>query len=114
MKVGTILLTQANEYVAQDGVTLPARPDFDKEFLTEFLAGHKVSAEGEQLLPPSIKKVLGRKSALPVTIRELASADLLIVIKSRQLRFYYPGKKFRFDEFKRILKTEEIEIWKHL
>jgi len=47
-------------------------------------------------------------SRAPVTIRELAACDLLLVIRSKDR---VTGKKFRLNKFNCILKTEEIELW---
>ena len=109
MIVGTILLTQNDEYVDKDG-NLPTRPSFDKAFITGLYRGKSVSKVGLKLLPPSIKKVLNLNGEfMPVSIRELAKADMLIVIRSSD--FINNGLKFRFTEFIQILKLKEIELW---
>ena len=116
MVVGTILLTKTNKYVDMIG-NLPVRPEFDKALLTGLIAGTSLVSEvGYALLPPSIQKtcspekqVGSGKPYTPVTIRELAVADLLIV--SRSPEDFDDGRVFRLDNFKCLVKDERIEIW---
>ena len=112
--IGTILLTKTNVYVKEDK-SLPKRPDFDKGLLTAVLKGQTVSMKAWQLLPPSMQKTVKvsdiADSTMPVTIRELAQADILIVVRSKER---CKGKKFRLDKFECILKTEEIELWQRI
>lgn len=111
MIVGTILLTQQDEYVSSRGF-LPARPKFDKRLLQDLCTGRRVSEAGKGLLPPSILNVLNDVGEfIPITIRELANADLLIVVRSEDTTLGLGSKVFRFDDFSPLIKTKEIELW---
>lgn len=109
MVVGTILLTKGNVYVDANG-NLPKRPSFDKALLGSLLQSNSVSEEGYMLLPDSLKKLcyVGKEYNMPVTIKELDKADLLIVSRSVDT---VSGKVFRFDNFKCILKDRKVELW---
>lgn len=112
MIVGTILLTENNFYVKEDG-SLPQRPPHDKQFLSDLCAGENVTLEGYCMLPKSIKSLVSPNdddNPVPITIRELAEADLLIV--SRSYEKVMRGKEFRLDKFKCILKDRKVELWK--
>lgn len=112
MQVGTILLTKSNKYVDTEG-NLPKRPKFDKELLSSLLAiAGEVSDEGYDMLPPSMQRkvVVGeRELTFPITIRELAAANLLIVVRSPE--DFENGKEFRLNEFKCLVKDRRIELW---
>jgi hypothetical protein len=100
--VGTILLDQNDIYVDNCG-RLPKRPPFDKELLSAVCKGQTVSYTGFDMLPPSITNDMSRPGedySVPITIRELAEADVLIVVRAPQP--CNGGKKFRFDKFKQI------------
>ena len=111
--VSTILLTQDNCYLC-DG-ELPHRPQFDKQFLSALIEGEIISEEAAKLLPKSMTdKVLDITNeiepTIPITIKEIDGlTDILIVVRSNMS---CNGKKFRFDNFDRILRTGGIEIWK--
>ena len=109
--VGTILLTQDNKYTNKDG-NIPSRPFFDKELLGVLCKSGSVSNKGYALLPPSLKKVTlpSTNFDIPITIRELAEADILIVVRSVEL-VGAMGKEFRLDKHKLIIKQRAIEIW---
>ena len=111
MNIALLLLSQDDCYVksSQERDILPVRPYFDKSLLSSVLNGQNVTSEGFKMLPPSIKKLVQVGSnPFPVTIREIADADLLIVTRSE-----YPlnGKKFRLDKFTMVAKQPELEIW---
>jgi len=111
MKVGTILLTKSNKYVDANG-NLPKRPKFDKELLSNLVAKEgKVTEEGYKILPLSIQKkvVVNLYDWFPITIKELAKADLLIV--SRSPEDFDGGKEFRLDNFKCLVKDRKVEVW---
>jgi len=100
--VGAILL-DANNYYVDDCGGLPARPEYDKELLKAVCAGQTVSYDGYEMLPNSITQNMGRQGpdySVPITIRELAEADVLIVV--RALNECSGGKRFRLDNFKQI------------
>lgn len=109
--LGTILLTYDNIYLNTDDNSLPSRPEYDKELLTALCKGNTVSEDGYYLLPKSIQKQIVRSTIynIPITIRELAKADILIV--SRSYQNIVRGKVFRLDDFKLIVKDKKIEIW---
>jgi len=111
MIVGTILLTKSNKYVDELGV-LPKRPRHDKELLAGLIHSGRVSEEAYSMLPPSLQRLVFVDTVLPntpITIRELAKADLLIV--SRSSEDFVGGKTFRLDGFKCLVKDKKVEIW---
>lgn len=115
MNIALLLLSSDDCYVSQNG-ELPVRPSFDKKLLTETLRGQNISPLGFQTLPPSIQKIVKIGSSIdgrnfPVTIPEIALADLLIISRSQEP---LNGKKFRLDNFQLLAKSFEIEIWKKL
>ena len=111
MIVGTILLTKTNKYVDADG-NLPKRPKFDKELLSGIIANGRVSDDAYSMLPLSMQKLVTVDIVCPntpITINELANADLLIV--SRSAEDFEDGKVFRLDNFKCLVKDRRIELW---
>jgi len=109
--IGTILLSKDNKYIDKDG-NLPSRPDYDKEMLKALVKGHSVSAKGYNMLPPSIRAVCSDYNdnyTMPITIRELAEADILLVNRSSEI--LEGGKEFRLDNFKCIKEENQIELW---
>jgi len=110
MIVGTILLTKNNFYTNAAG-ELPKRPKFDKELLSGLIKGHRVSDEGYGLLPLSMQKLVtvSEELDMPITIPELAKAELLIVVRS--LEELTIGKVFRLDNHKLLVKDRRIELW---
>ena len=108
--IGTILLSRDNKYIDKDG-KLPERPPHDKDMLRAMSIKQIVSTDGYEMLPPSIRKVCTSSASytMPVTIRELAKADILLVSRSEvQLE---GGKEFRLTDFKCIIKERSIECW---
>lgn len=109
MKVATILLSPSNKYIDKNG-NLPPRPRHDKALLTSLCNGKRVSAEGYALLPPSIQQVcMVGKVEIPITIKEIAEAELLIV--SRSTLEVDGGKEFRLGNFKCLVKDRKVELW---
>jgi len=112
MVVGTILLTKSNKYIDTEG-KLPKRPKFDKELLAGLLNSNPVSEEGYKLLPPSLQALcytsIAPQMRVPITIIELAKAELLIV--SRSPEDFEGGKEFRLDNFKCLVKDRKVELW---
>ncbi len=111
--IGTILLTTEDQYVVGEDDKLPARPDFDKKWLTALAKDQAVSNKGYKILPSSIKKEVncdGREIEFPVTIPEINGlCDVLIVIRSNEINAI--GKVFKFTHFDRIIKDRKVEIW---
>lgn len=110
--IGTILLTNNDMYVKADG-SLPARPIFDKELLTAFCKGSRVSVKGYNMLPPSIQAVASmvlKEPDVAITIPELGKASVLIVVRSMEL-VGAGAKQFRLDKHRLIIKQRDIEIW---
>lgn len=108
--IGTILLTCDNQYITNDG-KLPDRPDYDKDMLRAMSNGNTVSPAGSKMLPPSIRGLVSMSEVynFPVTIRELAKADILLV--NRSTSTFDGGKVFRLDNFRCIVKEKQIELW---
>lgn len=109
--VGTILLDANNHYVDSEG-NLPVRPEGDKELLKAIVRDNIVSHKAFEMLPRSIASeaygpvVTGYE--VPITIQELAEANVLIVHRSSVV--IEQGKKFRLDNFRQIGKGNP-EIW---
>jgi hypothetical protein len=112
MRVATILLSPSNKYVDKDG-NLPSRPRHDKALLAGLLSGNIVSPAGYKLLPPSLQALCMnnpyRSPTFPITIKEIASAELLIV--SRSSLEVEGGKEFRLKGFKCLVKDRKVELW---
>lgn len=109
--VGTILLDKHNHYVDNEG-NLPVRPEGDKELLKTLVSGSILSGHAFKILPKSISSVARGYSSIsynvPITIRELSEAKLLIVHRSPiEIE---QGKKFRLDNFKQV-GSGNPEIW---
>ena len=76
-----------------------------------------MSDKGYEMLPPSIREKTIRLSQtdkwepeIGITIPEINSlTDLLIVSRSNA---EISGKKFRFDNFNLIAKSQNIELWR--
>lgn len=110
--VGTLLVDKNDCYVYAPG-TLPDRTSWDKEMLKEMASGETVSKKGYDMLPPSIQAVVSvthGQPTFPVTIEEINGlADVLIVTRVPSKDF--ECKKFRFDNFKKIVGEGTLEIW---
>jgi len=112
MKVGLILLTENNVYVSNEG-NLPKRPPFDKALLKSIVSGEKVSLQGYETLPPSIQAIIAQGPAqggdtFPITIPEIGTVKLLIISRSN---VEMEGKQFRMDNFRRLVKQDQLELW---
>jgi len=112
MRVALILLTPNNVYVSNDG-KLPKRPEFDKSLLASVIDGELVSPLGYSMLPPSMQKVTKPGPSrgggtFPITIPEIDTAKMLIVSRSNN---EMEGKVFRMDNFKILVKQDQLEIW---
>ena len=114
MIVGTILLTNNDEYVCNN--KLPERPLWDRELLKAVISGGTVSPKGYRMLPPSLEALVSitqDEPTAPITIEEIDSlSDLLIVSRTRSM--CPNGKVFRLDNFEPIIKNEGVEIWKRI
>jgi hypothetical protein len=91
------------------GDRLPKRPNGDKEFLSAMVEGEYISEKALDMLPPSIVAKID-KPTIGITIDEIATiTDILIVIRSDEV---CRGKKFRLDNFKLLIQSDRIEIYK--
>lgn len=111
MIVGTILLTKNNMYCNADG-DLPKRPRHDKELLAGIIAGGRVSNAGYDMLPFSLQKLVTVDTIVPntpITIKEIAKCNLLIVSRSQEE--IERGRQFRLDNFKLLVKDRKVELW---
>lgn len=109
MKVGTLLLDQNDNYLVKG--ELPKRPSFDKAFLKALCTQQTLTRKGIELLPPSIIAVRSfyDNEGLLIGIKEISEhAHLLIIVRSSEAG---EGKKFRFDNFKKYISTNEVELW---
>lgn len=111
--ISTILLADDDTYV-KDGKLPKGRPDWDKELLTALCDEAVVTHKAYDMLPKSIKSkvyaVEGLNPTVGVTIPEIAKSKLLIVVRAGIKS--NGGKKFRFDNFKKIVKSGQLEIWR--
>ena len=113
----TILLDENDNYLC-DG-KLPERRMWDKELLKSIVDGEIISKQAAELLPKSIKETAKDitnevQPTVGITIEEISAlSDILIVVRSGAVckdNF----KKFRFTNFKRILREFNLEIWKRI
>ena len=115
MEIGSILVDTNDVYVYDDNI-LPLRTSWDKRLLKTLVSLGDISEKGYAILPRSIKDVSEVTKGLPnvcVTIKEIdALADLLFVTRVPPRRGYREVRKFRFDKFEPIVKTDTLEIWK--
>ena len=110
--LATLLLSLNGVYVSDKG-ELPSREHvgFDKEVLAAIMRGNNVSQEGYKTLPPSIRCLVDcvpYHGITPVTIPEIAKADVILVTRSHTLM---QGKSFRFDDFYCVLVQDVLELW---
>lgn len=106
--IGTILLSKDNKYLDKDG-KLPARPRRDKDILKVIASQGIISADGAAILPDSIidASVNRESKFVPITIQELAEADILLV--NRSCEYCMDSKsEFRLDNYERL---ESCEVW---
>ena len=114
MIVGTILLDSEDKYTDEVG-NMPTSPAMNKVWLKALVKDEIISTQAYGILPKSISKVAKAvtnetEPTTPITIEEIdALSDILIVVRS--LSLLENGKKFRFDNFSPVFKTELIEIW---
>ena len=112
MTTATIILDPHDMYVGEDN-QLPSRPEWDKEFLSNMVSKNLISQEGFYLLPLGMQvlsTITHGEPELPITIREIAGlTDMLIVVRSYMA--LGQGKRFRLDNFKRVAKSGQIEIY---
>jgi len=110
--ISTILLSSNDCYVNNNG-NLPTRPSFDKELLTGICKNQSVSTDGFKMLPPSIRKSVNvlNTCTLGITIPEINNSDVILVIRSNEI---INGKKFRFNDFKLLVKENQLELWIHV
>ena len=112
MTTATIILDHHDMYVGEDN-QLPSRPGWDKEFLTELVANNIISVPGYEMLPKSMQidaTLTHGEPTLPITIREIAGlTDMLIVVRSYMA--LGKGKRFRLDNFERVAKSGQLEIY---
>jgi len=109
--VCTLLLDQHDNYVYDDD-TLPRRPLWDKELLTAFVKDERLSEAGYNMLPRSIAMLTTKSEyePYPITIPEIDGlADIILVTRGKGQP--KSGKIFRFDNFRRILAADNLEVW---
>lgn len=119
MKVGMILLDPEDKYVYEDN-SLPIRPKWDKEFITEMIRGKKVlcSMNVIDTIPRSMRKIADFTTDMSSDydinwgIKTFVKIpDLLIVTRGKETKDI-PGKVFRLNDFHRIYKDQKgIELW---
>ena len=111
----TILLDENDNYLCEE--KLPHRPLWDKELLKSMVSEEIISKQAAELLPKSIRETARAvtneiQPTIGITIKEISAlSDILIVIRSTKI-CKGTGKKFRFTNFKRILREFNLEIWK--
>jgi len=113
MITGLILLSKDDKYLDGFG-NLPARPQWDKDLLTELVRLNTITEAGYNLLPPSIRKVAHiahMEPQLAITIEELnALPDILMVVRSQNV--LPGGKTFRLTNYEPIFIEQRFEMWR--
>jgi len=117
MTLGVVLLSKNNKYIGEQG-QLPARPSWDKDFITRLIKGKRVLCSKETLnsLPKSILK-----SAYFTTSCEAEydinfgidtfkqKPDLLIVVRSND--DLDGGYEFRLSGYELLVKRQNMELY---
>jgi len=117
MIVSTILLSADDMYIDSEGNLPPMRPEFDKDLLRELVRGQALSQNGATMLPMSIvsvaKHITVSEPTIGITVPEIDGlTDLLIVVRTGMPLGH--GKRFRFTNFKKIVKEGKLEIWRRI
>ena len=112
MIFGTLKLDDQDNYVYQDG-SLPKAATWDKELLKAFVSKNCITVSAYDILPPSIQDkaiVCHGEPELAVKVSEIdALADIILV--TRVTNMGQSGSKFRFNAFKRLVSTGQLEVW---
>jgi len=109
--VATLLLDRNDNYVLEDG-SLPRRPQWDKALLETFVIGESLSEDGYNMVGKKLKEnvFVTHGEPYPITIPEInALADIILVTRSYTSG---KGKRFRFNNFEKVLSTGQLEIWR--
>lgn len=114
-----ILLDPLDHYVYEDG-SLPIRPDWDKGFIKQMIAGQTVLCSQNVLdtIPESFKRIawFTTDENMPYDINWGISTfklmpNMILVTRGPATK-KIPGKKFRLDGYINIFKDEKgLEIW---
>ena len=112
--VSTILLDRKSNYVGSDG-NLPKHPAFIKDLIKALIQDSVVSVDGYSLLPYHLQTAVegvteGPNVTAAVTIREIAAWSTLLIVVRSDVEVT-DGKRFRFSNFKRLVKHRSIELW---
>ena len=102
--IGSLLLDQNDRYVIDD--TLPNRPSNDKAWLRLLVRNLNVKEADLAYLPRSIRPKVDMQGFLGIRIRDIATADILLIHRTHDTR--EGGKKFRLDNYEKL---EKVEIW---
>lgn len=114
-----ILLDPANNYVYEDG-SLPIRPDWDKAFIKQMIAGQTVlcSENVMDTIPESFKKIAwfttdeSMRHDINWGISTFKLFPNMILVSRGPATKKIPGKKFRLDNYINVFKDEKgLEIW---
>ena len=117
MTIGTVLLSKDNFYIGTKG-ELPARPDWDKDFITNLIKGRKVLCSKNTLvdLPKSIldSAYFTTNPTLEHDINFGISSfkykpDILIVVRSNEN--LNAGKLFRLNDYTLIHCSTNMEVY---
>lgn len=117
---GVILLDQDNKYVYSDG-SLPKRPEWDKQFLTDLIRGALVlcSENTFKTIPKSMLKVatfttnIFADVDINFGIKTFGQMppDLMIVVRGPE-KSNKEGKTFRMNNYNKIFEDEKgLELW---
>jgi len=119
MKLGMILLDPGNKYVYEDG-SLPIRPEFDKQFITDMITNKVVLCSQNVLdtIPESMKRVawFTTDMNMPYDINWGISTfedkpAMFLVTRSKVAR-ELGGKVLRLDGYNKTFEDEKgLEIW---
>lgn len=119
MKVGMILLDPNNVYVYEDG-SLPVRPDWDKEFITDMITDKTILCSQNVLdtIPKSMLKVATFTTDMEADydinwgISTFADRPEMLLVTRSEVVKAIGGKALRMDGYSQAFKDEKgLEIW---
>lgn len=119
MKLGMILLDPGNKYVYEDG-SLPIRPEFDKQFITDMITDKTVLCSQNVLdtIPKSMRNVADFTTNMEDDydinwgISTFVDTPDMLLVTRAQVAKKLGGKVLRLDDFTQVFTDEKgLEIW---
>lgn len=114
-----ILLDPGNKYVYSDG-SLPIRPEFDKQFITDMITDKTVLCSQNVLdtIPKSMLAVADFTTDMEADydinwgISTFVDTPDMLLVTRAQVAKKLGGKVLRLDSFSQVFKDEKgLEIW---